>query len=64
MHARPPLWLCIFMCGEASARACVHVCVNMTGYIFLRHPSIFLDANQVATKLSGDTVTRQPALAL
>lgn len=36
---------------------------NMTGYIFWRHPS-FLDANRVATKLSGDTVTRQPVRAL
>lgn len=57
-------WLCIFMCGEVSGCACMHVCVNMMGYIFLRHPAIFLDANQVGTKLPGDTVTRQPALSL
>lgn len=53
--------MCVFMCEEVS----VHVFANMMAYIYsLSIHLSFLDANQVATKLSGDTVTRQPGLAL
>lgn len=42
---------------------CVSACVCKHDGIYIFEAS-FLDANQVTTKLSEDTVTRQPVLAL
>lgn len=41
---------------------CACVCKHGSIYILEISICLLLDANQIATKLSGDTVTRQPVL--